>query len=248
MTSPVPGPGWYADPADPRSLRWWDGRAWTGFTVPQEEPVRGPATAPSQLYFEEARIVPWARWAPVVYAGCAALNSALVGAYAARWRALFHWFHQVWVAASHNRQVAQAPPALPGWSNLLGLVSIAAIVVFLSWQYRAARVARQLGYPARHSPGWGVGFWFIPVVQLWLPYQALADALPPKHHARRVMLLTWVVLWLAIASAITLPISLAYGGAVGWVQLAVTLMLDGSFAYGALRFLDAVTIDHSRSV
>ena len=30
----TPGPGWFADPQDPATLRWWDGQAWTAHTQP----------------------------------------------------------------------------------------------------------------------------------------------------------------------------------------------------------------------
>jgi hypothetical protein len=30
----TPGPGWFADPQDPTTLRWWDGQAWTAHTQP----------------------------------------------------------------------------------------------------------------------------------------------------------------------------------------------------------------------
>lgn len=33
-TTPTIAPGWYADPAGPGSLRWWDGTRWTDHTVP----------------------------------------------------------------------------------------------------------------------------------------------------------------------------------------------------------------------
>jgi hypothetical protein len=39
--STLPPPGWHADPWDPVStLRWWDGRQWTGCTWPRSKPVQ----------------------------------------------------------------------------------------------------------------------------------------------------------------------------------------------------------------
>lgn len=39
---PAVPPGWYADPADPYSLRWWDGTTWTGHTSPVQPPPPAP--------------------------------------------------------------------------------------------------------------------------------------------------------------------------------------------------------------
>jgi hypothetical protein len=43
----APPPGWYADPADPDGLRWWDGRAWTLHARSRTSPPQ-PPTAPAQ--------------------------------------------------------------------------------------------------------------------------------------------------------------------------------------------------------
>ena len=51
--------------------------------------------------------------------------------------------------------------------------------------------ARALGYAAKHSPGWGVGCWFVPVVALWMPYQALRDCLPPDDPNRKLVRTFW---------------------------------------------------------
>ncbi|MCW2568614.1 MAG: domain containing protein [Mycobacterium sp.] len=40
-------PGWYRDPADPASQRYWNGEEWVGEHLPAEvEPPEGPLTAP----------------------------------------------------------------------------------------------------------------------------------------------------------------------------------------------------------
>jgi hypothetical protein len=95
-------------------------------------------------------------------------------------------------------QRGQTPPPLPNhylspWFYLLGLVALAALVVTLVWQHRAASAARALGFRNTHSPGWGVGSWFVPIVNLWFPYQAIRDCLP-LDDANRALILQW---WLA---------------------------------------------------
>jgi hypothetical protein len=53
---------------------------------------------------------------------------------------------------------------------------IATIVTFAIWIYRANYNARQLGAAGmRFSPGWAVGWYFIPIANLWKPYQAMKE-------------------------------------------------------------------------
>jgi uncharacterized protein DUF4328 len=48
------------------------------------------------------------------------------------------------------------------------------IVIFCIWIYRANYNARQLGATGmKFSPGWAVGWYFIPIANLWKPYQAM---------------------------------------------------------------------------
>jgi len=69
------------------------------------------------------------------------------------------------------------------WVLLLtgvGLISfpirIATIVVFLVWMYRANNNLRPLGASyLEFSPGWAVGWWFIPLANLVRPYQAIRE-------------------------------------------------------------------------
>ncbi|MGK5442114.1 DUF2510 domain-containing protein, partial [Micromonospora sp. URMC 105] len=36
-------PGWYVDPAEPTTRRWWDGEGWVGAPVPVDvTPPEGP--------------------------------------------------------------------------------------------------------------------------------------------------------------------------------------------------------------
>lgn len=55
-------------------------------------------------------------------------------------------------------------------------------VFFLRWVYVSNRNARALGAnDMRHSPGWSVGWYFIPIVTLWKPYQAMKEIYMASH-------------------------------------------------------------------
>jgi hypothetical protein len=109
-------------------------------------------------------------------------------------RSLGHQYHLVIIASQHNRK-APAFHANGGFSpigDLIALATIAAVVVACIWQHRAASTARALGYPSTHSPSWGVGCWFVPVVAIWMPYQALRDCLPPGDPNRALVKRFWL--------------------------------------------------------
>jgi len=70
-----------------------------------------------------------------------------------------------------------------GLALLLGLVglissaiSIGTIVVFLVWMHQAAKNVRAFGQQGlEFTPGWAVGWWFVPIASLWMPYRAMKE-------------------------------------------------------------------------
>jgi hypothetical protein len=49
-------------------------------------------------------------------------------------------------------------------------------IVFLVWVYRANRNARALGaQDMRFTAGWSVGWFFVPIMSLWKPFQAMRE-------------------------------------------------------------------------
>jgi hypothetical protein len=49
-------------------------------------------------------------------------------------------------------------------------------VVFLTWVHRANRNARALGAKdMRFTPAWAVGWYFVPIMSLWRPFQAMRE-------------------------------------------------------------------------
>jgi hypothetical protein len=64
--------------------------------------------------------------------------------------------------------------------GVLGLavsaVSIFTWVIFLVWTHRAASNVRAFGQQGlEYTPGWCVGWWFIPIASLWKPFDALRE-------------------------------------------------------------------------
>ncbi|MGH9109097.1 MAG: DUF4328 domain-containing protein [Acidimicrobiales bacterium] len=183
----------------------------------------------------ERRLSSLARWLPAVAAITAVLSGAMFLAYADAYASLIHWFRLAWDAAQ-TRSVAPPVPTLPATpatvGELAGLVQVAVDVLFLVWQHRAASAARWLGLPARHTPAWGVAFWFIPVADLWCPYQALRDCLPPGHPDRRLALWCWLAYLCSIGAAVGLelvgpfsrPAGIVLLGAVAALWLAVAAL------------------------
>jgi hypothetical protein len=112
-----------------------------------------------------------------------------------QFRAVGHQMHLSFEASRNGRPV----PTFSTQSTtdpiqvIVSLVTIVALVVVLMWQFRAASAARSLGYPAKHSPGWGVGCWFVPIVNFWMPYQAIRDCLPPDDPQRQLVLRWWLI-------------------------------------------------------
>jgi hypothetical protein len=108
--------------------------------------------------------------------------------------------HQIRVAFDASRN-GQPVPTISTQSTtdplelIIGLAAAVALVFALIWQFRAASAARALGYPAKRSPGWGVGCWFVPIVSWWMPYQAIRDCLAPDDP-HRPLVLRWWLLWI----------------------------------------------------
>lgn len=61
-------------------------------------------------------------------------------------------------------------------SLLSSAVSLGTIIVYLVWTHQAAKNVRAFGQQMlEFTPGWAVGWWFIPFASLWLPYKALRE-------------------------------------------------------------------------
>jgi Domain of unknown function (DUF4328) len=93
------------------------------------------------------------------------------------------------------------------FGGLGGLAGLACIVLWCCWQHRAQANLTSLGASGvRYSPGWAVGWWFIPVAFWAMPFltmQELWKASDPtrgasdwKGESTPPLLAGWWVLWL----------------------------------------------------
>ena len=71
------------------------------------------------------------------------------------------------LSAIDTRNVALAVVSVP--------VAILGVVVFCMFMVRANRNARSFGSPMSITPGWAAGYFFVPILSLWKPYQAMKE-------------------------------------------------------------------------
>lgn len=134
------------------------------------------------------------------------------------------------------------------WFGLLGLVAVVAIVVTLIWQHRAASAARALGFPTTHSPAWGVGSWFVPIVNFWFPYQAIRDCLPPGDP-NRAHVLQWWLAYIAgglVGASAFIAAFFSPGVAVG-LSIPAALLWVAVLAY-AHRVVTSIVVAHREAL
>ena len=131
------------------------------------------------------------------------------------------WEFNLWGRIGLGAEVALTEAELSdGVSMVLGLLSVGVLIgtgiTFLMWFHRVRANLPALGITdARWSPGWAVGWWFVPIMSLFRPYQIAAEiwrasdpvATPVDWRTRPVPpLLGW---WWAlfVASVVTSQIS-----------------------------------------
>lgn len=62
------------------------------------------------------------------------------------------------------------------FSLVVQVASLLAGVFFLLWIHQAAKNVRAFGHEGlSFTPGWCVGWWFIPIASIWMPYLAVKE-------------------------------------------------------------------------
>ncbi len=71
--------------------------------------------------------------------------------------------------------------------QMVGLIYLAVFIIsgflILRWIHRANYNARQLGAKdMKFTPGWSIGYYFIPILTLWKPFQAMKEIWKASHY------------------------------------------------------------------
>jgi hypothetical protein len=92
--------------------------------------------------------------------------------------------------------------------NFLTLAQLSAIitaqVAFFIWLYRACANCRRCAPELQFTPGWAVGCFFVPVLNLYLPYQAMQEVWKVSWNPRNwfnlresfLVIAWWILFWL----------------------------------------------------
>jgi len=264
-------PGWYPDPAGGPGQRWWDGYSWTDAVAVPDQPPPPPPPAPPpwavpprafppapgvaprpadgnarDLVSREASLAPIAQLALGFFGVDYLVSLISTRLDLAQLRTEGHQLRLIYQAAEHGQPAPtfSNPQSINAVQSILILVAIGAIVIGCMWQHRAASSARSLGLPSTHSPGWGVGSWFVPIVNLWMPYQAIRDCLPPDDPNRRFVLRWWLSVVGGQVLVLTATVTAFFSGAVSLVvSIPAALFALGILANGP-RVVHAIRAAH----
>ena len=113
--------------------------------------------------------------------------------------------YQVYSSAPAEVDVAQDWMASDGLTAVVGLMQMLMFlsvgIVFLCWIYRANKNLGILSkYPMRFTPGWSIGWYFIPVANLFKPFQAMDEIYVRSKNtteANSRILGWWWLFWIA---------------------------------------------------
>jgi hypothetical protein len=234
-------PGWYPDPGGSGQSRFWNGSEWTHDLRPAQ-PTGSPGADPTRAVAEERSAGDRARTALIVGAGAQiVLYVVMAFVYGALFRDLMDQIER----ASRTRRGTTATTTMSGEVlagsmviNVIQIVVLIVGIVFLLWQYQAAKNARALGIPARLPLYWAWLGWLVPIVNLWFPYRVAADCLPPGHPARRIVGWWWGC-YLAMGFSAVL-VMLASFASVG-LALAIVVLPAALAVVAAMRGREMIT-------
>ena len=115
------------------------------------------------------------------------------------------------------------------------VVTIACAIIVGMWIYRASANAHTMSDEMTISPGWAVGWYFIPIMNLFKPFQAMKEAWMASHYRDNWhgeptpgLIGWWWALWLATSI-------------LGNISLQVSLRMPAEEVASAALLIDLIT-------
>lgn len=194
MTNNVPTTstpaGWYPAPDGSSESWWWDGAQWT---KPQQEAQPLP---PQPQYLTVPRpegtktIATLATVTQVLLIVCLVTSVATIGVEMFGLLAVADFLSGYDTTVDRLDQYDRSTSVV---GMLSSAVFIATGVLWAIWQFQ---VAKQVTGQTRRSPGWHAGSWFVPILNLWFPYQNISDLWRAVGRTRPSWQIVWWLLWL----------------------------------------------------
>jgi Domain of unknown function (DUF4328) len=102
-------------------------------------------------------------------------------------------------------QVSGADAAVNTTEAIVSVVFVTTVVFWCVWQHHAQYNAIRFATgPLQFTPGWAVGWWFIPIANLWKPFQTVRELWKASHGGDAWRTLAtwsligwWWAIWLA---------------------------------------------------
>jgi Domain of unknown function (DUF4328) len=172
------------------------------------------------------------------------------------------------VTIVHDYFVVWLGPLTLGGSLLAGMSGLSCVVSFLIWEYQAYRNLPALGASElEESPGSAVGWWFVPILNLWKPLRTMVeiwkasdpDTLATTPEGRKRMPFpvlpalwwTFLLLSLLIANLLAVPDRIAYQGEVVTIGMLLSAVMDvtvASLAIALIREIDRLQSQKAEAI
>ena len=228
--SQLPPRGWYPDPGKTKAWRWWDGEAWSSELHPYIPLSR---TVTREQRAQEVRTGSRLLRLGLLFFFLSAILAATLRIVDINWMAsMWHWIRQAYSLAAQGKSSSSLPrpPARAAWSSELSTLvvlplELVALVFTLTFQYRSATVAKNLGLCTRLTPAVGVVGWFLPLANFVMPLMAWLDLLPQRHPRRLLIWLAWALL--GISELLTIGIFAVAGNSAPLAGLLSLLQVFG---------------------
>jgi len=131
-----------------------------------------------------------------------------------------------------QQQLDRGDGWVSGTSAIGGLLFLATVIVWCIWQHHTQVNAVVLsGGGLGFTPGWAVGWWFIPIANLWKPFQTVRELWKASHGGGWRTIATWSVLgwwwgtwiagWLNIQLGSNTHVGVLFGSSVNIEQVSV---------------------------